>query len=43
MVVVYFQIAASMGHNTFFDVLKYVASHHPLRNEAALSLGVYQT
>jgi receptor expression-enhancing protein 1/2/3/4 len=29
MVVVYFQKAASMGQNTFFDVLKYVASQSP--------------
>ncbi|KAK3151062.1 hypothetical protein QOZ80_3AG0241210 [Eleusine coracana subsp. coracana] len=29
MVVVYFQKAASMGQNTFFDVLKYVAAQSP--------------
>jgi receptor expression-enhancing protein 1/2/3/4 len=29
VVVVYFQKAASMGHNTFFHVLRYVASQSP--------------
>jgi len=29
MVVIYFQKAASVGQNTFFDVLKYVAAQSP--------------
>jgi len=29
MVVLYFQKAASVGQNTFFDVLKYVAAQSP--------------
>jgi receptor expression-enhancing protein 1/2/3/4 len=43
MVVVYFQKAASMGQNTFFDVLKYVASQSPSQKSRHHSPQVFVT